>query len=159
MVGNTGVGLFLEFFFFQAEDGIRDYKVTGVQTCALPISQVGERIPAAGTALHRGVPGLELEEPPHGGIVTEDRGRVDVAARDLRVRRQDPLGALERPVPDGGLDERRPWIVHRFAGASGPRLRGGPIRRASRRWEIATHVLPPSVERSAAQEKRSGRMS
>src|SRR5256885_4349593 len=28
----------LGFFFFQAEDGIRDYKVTGVQTCALPIS-------------------------------------------------------------------------------------------------------------------------
>src|SRR5205807_3849556 len=27
------------FFFFQAEDGIRDYKVTGVQTCALPICQ------------------------------------------------------------------------------------------------------------------------
>src|SRR5256885_7267322 len=27
-------------FFFQAEDGIRDYKVTGVQTCALPIYQV-----------------------------------------------------------------------------------------------------------------------
>src|SRR5256885_8264240 len=27
------------FFFFQAEDGIRDYKVTGVQTCALPISR------------------------------------------------------------------------------------------------------------------------
>src|SRR5256885_11128545 len=26
------------FFFCQAEDGIRDYKVTGVQTCALPIS-------------------------------------------------------------------------------------------------------------------------
>src|SRR5256885_6036837 len=31
------------FFFFQAEDGIRDYKVTGVQTCALPIS--GARSP------------------------------------------------------------------------------------------------------------------
>src|SRR5215467_64860 len=29
------------FFFFQAEDGIRDYKVTGVQTCALPISHHG----------------------------------------------------------------------------------------------------------------------
>src|SRR5215467_7034232 len=28
------------FFFFQAEDGIRDYKVTGVQTCALPIYRV-----------------------------------------------------------------------------------------------------------------------
>src|SRR2546426_11355830 len=29
----------IAFFFFQAEDGIRDYKVTGVQTCALPISR------------------------------------------------------------------------------------------------------------------------
>src|SRR5437870_12510789 len=28
---------FLFFFFFQAEDGIRDGHVTGVQTCALPI--------------------------------------------------------------------------------------------------------------------------
>src|SRR5260370_13675123 len=28
---------FLAFFFFQAEDGIRDSSVTGVQTCALPI--------------------------------------------------------------------------------------------------------------------------
>src|ERR1022692_5147444 len=27
----------IAMFFFQAEDGIRDYKVTGVQTCALPI--------------------------------------------------------------------------------------------------------------------------
>src|SRR5437016_13761050 len=27
------------FFFFQAEDGIRDWSVTGVQTCALPISE------------------------------------------------------------------------------------------------------------------------
>src|SRR5882762_2338861 len=28
------------FFFFQAEDGIRDSSVTGVQTCALPISKI-----------------------------------------------------------------------------------------------------------------------
>src|SRR5690606_39824140 len=28
----------LTLFFFQAEDGIRDFHVTGVQTCALPIS-------------------------------------------------------------------------------------------------------------------------
>src|SRR2546426_6430509 len=33
-----GMDLVSFFFFFQAEDGIRDYKVTGVQTCALPIS-------------------------------------------------------------------------------------------------------------------------
>src|SRR5256885_5511954 len=32
--------IMLFFFFFQAEDGIRDYKVTGVQTCALPILEV-----------------------------------------------------------------------------------------------------------------------
>src|SRR5215813_5100622 len=33
------------FFFFQAEDGIRDADVTGVQTCALPISNVLDTIP------------------------------------------------------------------------------------------------------------------
>src|SRR5205823_8707283 len=32
------------FFFFQAEDGIRDKLVTGVQTCALPICHGGERL-------------------------------------------------------------------------------------------------------------------
>src|SRR5205807_3376469 len=37
--GVATVGVLLEFFFFQAEDGIRDYKVTGVQTCALQISK------------------------------------------------------------------------------------------------------------------------
>src|SRR5437762_10701632 len=31
--------MMLLFFFFQAEDGIRDTSVTGVQTCALPISR------------------------------------------------------------------------------------------------------------------------
>src|SRR5712672_3336252 len=31
--------VYVVFFFFQAEDGIRDKLVTGVQTCALPISQ------------------------------------------------------------------------------------------------------------------------
>src|SRR3712207_7154871 len=40
------------FFFFQAEDGIRDIGVTGVQTCALPISvdSVGmpRRVPVRG---------------------------------------------------------------------------------------------------------------
>src|SRR5918996_4269495 len=48
------------YFFFQAEDGIRDYKVTGVQTCALPISRprdesdaAAERV-AVGADDHRG---------------------------------------------------------------------------------------------------------
>src|SRR3712207_6866165 len=38
------------FFFFQAEDGIRDIGVTGVQTCALPILKVIEYM-AAGRAI------------------------------------------------------------------------------------------------------------
>src|SRR2546430_10324615 len=33
--------VFLLVFFFQAEDGIRDLTVTGVQTCALPIFALG----------------------------------------------------------------------------------------------------------------------
>src|SRR5437016_11931256 len=36
----TGVPGLQFFFFFQAEDGIRDWSVTGVQTCALPISSL-----------------------------------------------------------------------------------------------------------------------
>src|SRR5205085_8911262 len=35
------------YFFFQAEDGIRDLTVTGVQTCALPISLQPAQVPAA----------------------------------------------------------------------------------------------------------------
>src|SRR5258707_4313869 len=41
------------FFFFQAEDGIRDIGVTGVQTCALPIWR-------AGPARHRAEPGMVM---------------------------------------------------------------------------------------------------
>src|SRR2546428_4210067 len=39
------------FFFFQAEDGIRDLIVTGVQTCALPILGVDTRLALFGCAL------------------------------------------------------------------------------------------------------------
>src|SRR5256886_11125302 len=38
-------------FFFQAEDGIRDLTVTGVQTCALPISLLSRR----NTVIHNGI--------------------------------------------------------------------------------------------------------
>src|SRR3989449_2794752 len=46
-------GVFSNFFFFQAEDGIRDVAVTGVQTCALPISDqiVGHATAVARNAL------------------------------------------------------------------------------------------------------------
>src|SRR6266513_3448152 len=50
LISNTAYNKY--FFFFQAEDGIRDRNVTGVQTCALPISEaigygVRERTPDA----------------------------------------------------------------------------------------------------------------
>src|SRR5205807_2771634 len=48
--------VFCFFFFFQAEDGIRDYKVTGVQTCALPISPAS-RHASASAAISSGVIG------------------------------------------------------------------------------------------------------
>src|SRR3712207_6082452 len=48
------------FFFFQAEDGIRDIGVTGVQTCALPIWLLGPRTVAYMTRNH--LPGdVDLE--------------------------------------------------------------------------------------------------
>src|SRR5690606_39366643 len=53
------------FFFFQAEDGIRDFHVTGVQTCALPIlaliaAEIGHRNPAIFTVF--------LDWEPYGGL-------------------------------------------------------------------------------------------
>src|SRR2546427_3476052 len=55
---------FFFFFFFQAEDGIRDLTVTGVQTCALPISSQGAvaqlvRVPVC----HTGGRGFEPRQP------------------------------------------------------------------------------------------------
>src|SRR5207237_4311057 len=46
--------VFLFFFFFQAEDGIRDSSVTGVQTCALPISKGRDRVLAAAAGGEQG---------------------------------------------------------------------------------------------------------
>ena len=47
------------FVFFQAEDGIRDVAVTGVQTCALPISRRGRQVvPSAN--------GVPPSRPPAG---------------------------------------------------------------------------------------------
>mgnify|MGYP002525522337 CR=1 FL=1 len=45
----TWYSLFVFLFFFQAEDGIRDSPVTGVQTCALPIYELIESIASYGS--------------------------------------------------------------------------------------------------------------
>src|SRR5207248_11435091 len=64
------LGGVVEFFFFQAEDGIRDRTVTGVQTCALPISRSRQHPTDVG---RRGVPlgrepqsGHDPRRPPRG---------------------------------------------------------------------------------------------
>src|SRR5690606_40259111 len=48
------------FFFFQAEDGIRDFHVTGVQTCALPICNCDLLIIAVKTDPSQGAKGVSL---------------------------------------------------------------------------------------------------
>src|SRR5690606_40078660 len=44
LYGVLVAAIFYILFFFQAEDGIRDFHVTGVQTCALPILRVDHRL-------------------------------------------------------------------------------------------------------------------
>src|SRR6266487_1181204 len=60
------------FFFFQAEDGIRDGRVTGVQTCALPISLPDRRSPAAWRCRCR-VKRRCGSPPPSSGSRSEER--------------------------------------------------------------------------------------
>ena len=59
-------------FFFQAEDGIRDYKVTGVQTCALPICgrtvYVKVQRGADGATLSVGNPGRGIAKEHHAHL-------------------------------------------------------------------------------------------
>src|SRR2546430_12570627 len=64
------------FFFFQAEDGIRDLTVTGVQTCALPISlrRDGRAARGEGGSLHRDP--SRAGDRLHGGWICEGRRRV-----------------------------------------------------------------------------------
>src|SRR5690606_7111194 len=80
-----------ECFFCQAEDGIRDFHVTGVQTCALPIS-------------HRHVVGEE-QLVGHGGV----EGHRHVLAVDRGLRGHQPLlvrGGGEGKRQRQGDDER-----------------------------------------------------
>src|SRR5262249_58626282 len=72
----------LFFFFFQAEDGIRDWSVTGVQTCALPIS-----LPSSPRSARRGAKARIQGTRPAGPHLAD-------------------LALL--PVVPAGSDQRRP---------------------------------------------------
>src|SRR5690606_40924340 len=82
----------VSFFFFQAEDGIRDFHVTGVQTCALPIYPVlagmtAERTIRASPVRFSVSTGLRLwgiaEEPFWPGEKYSSASRTSVRCRCL----------------------------------------------------------------------------
>src|SRR5256885_6873446 len=95
----------MAFFFFQAEDGIRDYKVTGVQTCALPILPLAFDLDALqlqlDVAAHPLDDVFERSPCPHIG--------VEAKAVDQRLQSrptQDFLRSEERRV---GKECRSRW--------------------------------------------------
>src|SRR5258708_17119598 len=98
------VELFLCLFFFQAEDGIRDDLVTGVQTCALPISP-----DAAGAAVGRCFGPTSINELLHEvfrlGVAVLHRGRLhEVRARAFE-RASDASIESELDTADGIDDD------------------------------------------------------
>src|SRR2546422_4726987 len=73
------------FFFFQAEDGIRDVAVTGVQTCALPISKREQD--ARRTDAYEEVPRARVRVPALGDqpIRLRARGRSELVGLEAQV--------------------------------------------------------------------------
>src|SRR2546426_724879 len=108
---------FYFFFFFQAEDGIRDYKVTGVQTCALPISSPPPPPPPARRSGSRAVgversprsrAGNATRSPPSRRIASRSRtgvvsGRRRVASAPSGTRNLGPTPPTDVFVPDRSL--------------------------------------------------------
>src|SRR3989442_5738861 len=80
-------------FFFQAEDGIRDADVTGVQTCALPICLVYGRAPVHETdhrshdrELEEEERSLDRDECPNGPNVELSRSEERRVGKECRSR-------------------------------------------------------------------------
>src|SRR5206468_5770435 len=77
------------FFFFQAEDGIRDLIVTGVQTCALPICRIDNgcslRLPARGMAVLLG-PSIPVVARFAIRAIRTARGRSEEHTSELQSR-------------------------------------------------------------------------
>src|SRR2546422_6336756 len=63
----------LFFFFFQAEDGIRDVAVTGVQTCALPISPTRVGFAGSGDRAQRPAATGSSAAADHRSLRSEER--------------------------------------------------------------------------------------
>src|SRR2546429_7290548 len=80
------------FFFFQAEDGIRDVAVTGVQTCALPIYalELGLRvIEERPLGCERAPIGPALERGGPVGVLGRTRGGAGEVLREVAHRSEE----------------------------------------------------------------------
>src|SRR2546429_4795017 len=73
-------------FFFQAEDGIRDVAVTGVQTCALPISRPFRPSPSSGSPCRGRPPPPRSEEH-----TSELQSRLHLVCRLLLEKKKTQL--------------------------------------------------------------------
>src|ERR1039457_4558814 len=82
------------FFFFQAEDGIRDYKVTGVQTCALPIYRSASK-EADSRAPHPGA-----KRTSHGPAIATGAGALFKAGG--RTSRRNAGSKMTKAEPTAG---------------------------------------------------------
>src|SRR2546421_1457037 len=92
------------FFFFQAEDGIRDLIVTGVQTCALPIS--GRRRPRRGRRRLRSRPTSLTRRPCRSLLDVPCATHAVAPAREALPRRAVASRSEERRV---GKECRSRW--------------------------------------------------
>src|SRR5207249_9649892 len=114
---------FIFFFFFQAEDGIRDRNVTGVQTCALPISRSPSTSPTGSRA--RPISARFASSARAGRHVHHQRGGAEPAGAESRGPERSPHGAREPDAsresdpgaPGGPLLQHQPG--GRDAGAGG----------------------------------------
>src|SRR5437764_13983745 len=76
------------FFFFQAEDGIRDTSVTGVQTCALPISRVQTTIGIADEGITYMLSGGDAARRVPPAVLGAKAGSlVNIGGRQIGKRR------------------------------------------------------------------------
>src|SRR5256885_11520492 len=96
-------------FVFQAEDGIRDYKVTGVQTCALPILRIDLGGIGKGYAVDHGVAILKARGIRHAVVTAGGDSRIlgDHMGRPWLVairHPDDPKKAVTRiPLSDTAM--------------------------------------------------------
>src|SRR2546426_5921371 len=92
------------FFFFQAEDGIRDYKVTGVQTCALPILQRRAARHADGEGVVRRRRAVRFPRRLRAGAALQELWRPRGLLREEEAQGQ---GVRPRREPGGGAPGSR----------------------------------------------------